>query len=110
MTSFSDFEIWVVIIGLALGTYAIRYSFLGIVGDRDLPPFFERLLRYTAVSVLPALLVPMIVWPAATQGQADPARLGAAALAVVVGVWRRSLLLTIFTGMGSLYFLRWLMG
>lgn len=110
MTGYSDFEVWLVILGLAVGTYAIRYSFLGMVGDRALPPLLARLLRYTAVAVLPALVAPMVVAPAATGGVFDPPRFIAAVLALVIGFWWRNALLTIGAGMGSLFLLRWLLG
>ena len=108
MTGYGDLEIWFVILGLALGTYAIRYSFLGMVGSRKLPRFAERLLRYTAVSVLPALVAPLVVAPPATGGAFDPPRFIAALVALVIGYWRRSAILTILAGMGTLFLMRWL--
>ena len=45
---------WIVLPALALGTYAIRFSFLGTLGARPLPLWLTRALRYTAVAVLPA--------------------------------------------------------
>ena len=59
-------RIWLVILGLGAGTFAIRLSFLGLIGDRQLPGWAMRLLRYVPVSVLPALVAPLVVWPAAT--------------------------------------------
>jgi len=78
--------IWIVIIGMALGSFGLRFLFIGLVGDRPLPPWFLRHLRYTAVAILPALVVPLAIWPTATDGQIDPARLSAAIVTVAVGV------------------------
>jgi len=78
--------IWIVIIGMALGSFGLRFLFIGLVGDRPLPPWFLRHLRYTAVAILPALVVPLAVWPQATGGQTDPARLSAAIVTVALGV------------------------
>ena len=68
---------WIVMPVLAAGTYAIRFSFLGTLGARPLPVWLTRCLRYTAVAVLPALVAPGVLWPAATGGETDPARLAA---------------------------------
>ncbi|MEQ5794663.1 AzlD domain-containing protein [Paracoccus sp. NFXS7] len=91
-------EIWVIIAVLGVGTYLIRWSFLGALGDRDLPNWMLRMLRYTPVAVLPALVAPLVVWPAATGGNADPARMAAAAATVAVGVLTRNVMLAILAG------------
>ena len=91
-------EIWVIIAVLGVGTYLIRWSFLGALGDRDLPNWMLRMLRYTPVAVLPALVAPLVVWPAATVGTADPARMAAAAATVAVGVLTRNVMLAILAG------------
>lgn len=98
-----DGLIWSVILLLGLGTYLIRFSFLGLIGDRPLPPFVLRLLRYVPVAVMPGLIAPLIVWPAATGGAPDAPRLLAALAALIIGGLTRSLLGAIFAGMGTLY-------
>ncbi|MEY4698159.1 MAG: hypothetical protein RIT14_2587, partial [Pseudomonadota bacterium] len=45
---------WIVMPALAIGTYAIRFSFLGTLGNRPLPGWLSRALKFTAVAVLPA--------------------------------------------------------
>lgn len=84
--------IWTVIAILAVGTFTIRFSFLGLIGDRPLPPFVVRLLRFTPVAVLPALVAPKVVWPAATGGETDPLRLLAAFVALAVAIRVRKVL------------------
>lgn len=110
MTSYSDLQIWLIILALGLGTFLIRFSFLGVVGDRDLPPFVLRLLRYTAVAIIPGLVAPLVAWPAATGGQADPARIIAAAVALGLGVMFRNVLLSIFGGAATLIAAQLLLG
>jgi len=102
--------IWIVIVGLAIGTFLIRFSFMGIIGDRELPEWVLRHLRYTAVAVLPGLIAPLVVWPAATGGQMDAARMAAALVAFVVGMWRKTMMSAFFSGMATLYLLQYLMG
>lgn len=95
--------LWTVIIALGIGTYLMRFSFLGLIGSRPLPPWVMRHLRYTAVAVIPALVAPLVVWPAATGGAPDPARLAAAVVTLAVGVWSRNVVLAIFCGAVTLY-------
>ena len=60
--TYSTFEIWLIIVLLGLGTYAIRFSFLGLIGDRKMPDWLLRHLRYTPVAVLPGLVAPLVAW------------------------------------------------
>lgn len=101
-------EIWLVILGLGLGTFLVRFSFLGLIGDRALPGWAMRLLRYVPVAVLPGLVAPLVVWPAATGGEADPPRMIAALVALAIGAIWRSVLGAIFGGMAALYLLLWI--
>jgi branched-subunit amino acid transport protein len=105
-----DVAIWVVIIGVGIGTFLIRFSFIGLVGDRRFPEWAMRLLRYVPVAVMPAIAVPLVAWPAATDGAPDPARLIAALVALAVGAWRRDPLAAILAGMGSFYLGQWMIG
>lgn len=102
--------LWIVILGLGLGTFFLRYSFLGLIGGRALPGWALRLLRYTPVAVIPALVAPAVLWPAATGGETDPARLASAVATVLVGVWLRNVLAAILAGAAALYGLGWLLG
>jgi branched-subunit amino acid transport protein len=95
--------IWTVIALLGIGTFLIRFSFLGLIGSRPLPPWVLRHLRYTAVAVLPGLVAPLVIWPAATHGALDPARMAAALVTVAVGLWRRSVLAGMIAGAAVLY-------
>lgn len=94
---------WIVIIGLAVGSFLIRFSFLGLIGDRPLPPWLLRHLRYTAVAMLPALVAPLVLFPSATGGALDAPRLAAAGATLAVGLWRRNVLLAIVAGAMTLY-------
>lgn len=97
MTGWSSTEIWILIVAIGLGTFAIRFSFLGLLGGRTLPPGVLRHLRYTAVTVIPAMMAPVLIWPSDTGGATDPARLLAAAVTVAVGFVTRNL----FAGLGA---------
>lgn len=102
MTGYSEAQIWGLIAALGLGTFLIRFSFLGLIGNRPLPPFVLRLLRYTPVAVIPGLVAPLVLWPQATQGDPDPARLAAAALTLAVGWLTKSVIWGVAAGMSFL--------
>ncbi|WP_296422638.1 AzlD domain-containing protein [Yoonia sp.] len=101
--NFSTAEIWFIIAALGAGTFLIRFSFLGLIGDRPMPPIVLRLLRFTPVAVLPGMVAPLVVWPAATGGQPDLVRLLAAGATLAIGFWTRSALWGIGGGVATLY-------
>lgn len=104
----SKLELWTVIIGLGIGSFAIRFAFLGVVGDRQLPPWILRHLRYTAVSILPALVAPLVLWPNATGGAPDIPRIAAASVALATGYLTKNVAAAILGGAGTLYALLYL--
>jgi len=110
MSPIDDTTIWIIIVGMAFGSFGLRFVFLGFVGDRPMPAWLLRHLRYTAVAILPALIAPLVVWPAATNGAADIPRMSAAAVALVVGVFTKNVLAAIGSGAITLYSLLYLLG
>ena len=107
--SYSDTQIWIVVAGLAVGTYLIRFSFLGLLGGRDISPRLMAHLRYTAVAVIPGLVAPLVIWPAATEGAPDPARIGIALAVMAVGWRTKNTMAAILTG-AVLLTLLWALG
>jgi len=95
--------IWIVIAGLGLGSYFFRFVFIGLIADRELPEWLLRHLRYTAVAVLPGLVAPLVLWPPATGGAFDAPRAAAALVTIVIGLWRRNVVLAIALGALTLY-------
>ena len=110
MTQVNPTTIWIIIIGLAIGSYLLRFTFIGLVGDRPMPPWLLRHLRYTAVAIIPALIAPLVMWPSATGGEPDLPRMAAAAVALTMGVVTKNVLAAIFTGAATLYGLLYLIG
>lgn len=101
--------LWIIIIGLGLGSFFLRFVFTGLVGNRPMPDWLLRHLRYTAVAILPALVAPQVLWPIATDGQTDPARLAAAVVTFTVGLLTKNVLAAIFAGAATLYGLLYLL-
>jgi len=102
--------LWIVIIGMAFGSFALRFVFIGLVGNRPLPPWLLRHLRYTAVAILPALVTPLVIWPSATVGQPDPARLAAAMVTITVGYITKNVIAGMVSGAATLLALMYLLG
>ncbi|MBN2907519.1 MAG: AzlD domain-containing protein [Rhodobacteraceae bacterium] len=106
----SNAEIWFIIVAMGIGTFLVRFSFLGMIGERKMPPWVLRHLRYTPVAVLPALVAPMVVWPQATGGSFDLPRVLAAAATLGIGYWTKNVLAAIGAGAGTLYAMLYLLG
>ncbi|SFP42875.1 AzlD domain-containing protein [Tranquillimonas alkanivorans] len=96
---------WIVTILLGIGTFLIRFSFLGFFGGKELPGWLLLHLRYVAVAVFPALVTPLVLWPDATGGEIEPARLLGAIAAFAAG-FRFGVVAAIVAGMGSLWLLQ----
>ena len=95
--NYSDTQIWIMIAILGIGTYMIRFSFLGLVGNRKLPEWALRHLRYTPVAVLPGLVAPLVLAKDAS-GAMDPALIAAAVATGTVGWWRKGMFPGIIAG------------
>jgi branched-subunit amino acid transport protein len=106
----SNSEIWTIILVMGIGTFLIRFSFLGLIGNRQLPEWVLRHLRYTPVAVMPGLVAPLVLWPAATGGALDTPRLAAACMTLLVGMVTKNTLAAIFGGAVMLYSLMYLLG
>lgn len=109
MTGYSTAAIWTIILTSAAGTYLLRWSFLGGLGGRAMPEWLLRMLRYTAVAVLPGLVAPGVLWPEVTGDQPDPTRLGAVFAALAVGILSRNMLAGIAAGIAGFWALAWVL-
>lgn len=99
--------LWTVIIGLGVGSFLLRFTFLGFVGDRPLPDWLLRHLRYTAVAILPALVAPLVVY-SGENGSTDFTRVFAALATLGVGMWTRNVFAAIGAGAATLFALVYL--
>ncbi|MEL7149467.1 MAG: AzlD domain-containing protein [Pseudomonadota bacterium] len=106
--SYPPSSIWLIILVMGVGTYLIRFSFLGLIGNRKMPDWVLRHLRYTPVAILPGLVAPLVMWPEATGGEPDPIRLAAAAVTLGVAWWWKNLLAGAAAGAATLAGLLWI--
>lgn len=108
--TYSTGQIWLIIGLMAVGTFAIRFSFLGLIGNRPMPPIVLRMLRYTPVAVLPGMVAPLVFWPEATGGQPDLVRILAAGAAIVVAYRTKKVVWGMAAGATTFYAGLWVTG
>lgn len=94
-------DIWIVIAALAIGSYLLRFSFLGLIGNREMPAWLLRHLRYTAVAFLPAVVAPLVVWSGPTS-QLDVPQIIAGLATLVAGYLSRNTFVAILAGILTL--------
>ena len=58
-----SFSIWLFFIVLAIGTFALRLSFIYLFGKVEMPGWLRRALRFVPASVLAALVFPALTYP-----------------------------------------------
>lgn len=98
---------WIIVPILGLGTYLIRLSFILLMERIPLPGAAHRMLRFIPASVLPALVLPAVLFgKTGITPLADPARTGAALIAMLVAWKTRNTLATIGAGMAALWTLQ----
>ncbi|MDZ7828749.1 MAG: AzlD domain-containing protein [Halofilum sp. (in: g-proteobacteria)] len=107
----SPTTIWLTVLGVGLGTYALRLSFIVLWQRLRIPPVVHQALGYVPTAVLAALVLPALVRPEGVVDiSPDNLRLLAGVLAAAVAWFSRNVLLTLATGMGALWVLEWLQG
>ncbi|MBD0335882.1 MAG: AzlD domain-containing protein [Cyanobacteria bacterium Co-bin13] len=101
---------WLLIGGMALITFLIRYSLIAVSGRLQLSPTLLQALRFVPPAVLTAIIVPAVFMPTGTIWVGwHNARLVGAIAALMIGFWRQNLLLTIVGGMGVFLLWQWLL-
>jgi branched-subunit amino acid transport protein len=97
---------FLMILGMALVTFAVRYPVLVLVTKIPLPDRVFRALRYVPPAVLAAIIVPSVLMP---DGSIDVSPTNSYLVAGIISAliaWRsKNLLLTIVLGMTA--FLAW---
>ncbi len=101
---------WLLIGGMALVTFAIRYPLLALSGRIQMPDALVRGLGYVPPVVLTAIVVPAVCLPDGQHLWLHPSnpRLVGAIACIAVGLWRGNLLLTILVGMGMFWLWQWI--
>jgi branched-subunit amino acid transport protein len=94
---------FLLITGMALVTFAVRYPVLVLIGKIPLPDSLFRALRYVPPAVLAAIIAPGVLAPNGDiQIAPENSPLVASVVAVIVAWRTKNLLLTIIIGMAAL--------
>jgi branched-subunit amino acid transport protein len=101
---------WLLVVGLSLGTYLLRASFLlGAQRFGGLPPEAERLLRFVPTAVLAGLAAPsLLLLDGVVTVSLNNYRLLAGAVAVIVAWRTEDMFATVGAGMVAFWVFRWL--
>lgn len=91
------------VLGVGIGTYAMRAGLIVLLSGRILPPLVTQALRHVGPAVLAALVVSLAAGGAeGAEGVTGP-ELAALATAVGVAWWRRNLIVSLVAGMAVLW-------
>jgi len=101
-------EIWL-ICGMALVTFAIRYTLFAVSGQLEFSKPLARALQYVPPAVLTAIIVPAVLIPTGDniQFNLQNAYLVGGVVAFIVGWFSKNLLLTIISGMAVFLLWQW---
>ena len=104
-------DIWLLILGMAAITFAIRYSLFAWPNLR-FAPVVRQALHYVPSAVLSAIVVPVMLMPdgEGLQLSLDNAYLLAGLAAIAIAAFTRNLLATIAGGLFVFFLLRWALG
>ena len=99
--------LWLTIAGVAAVTFALRISFIALLGRIEIPPFLESALRYVPAAVLTAVVIPLLLYAdGSLELSLGNERLVAGVIAAVICWWTRSVPLTLVGGMATLWALQ----
>jgi branched chain amino acid efflux pump len=103
----SNFALWLAIVGAGAITFALRLSFIALLGQIEIPLVLARALRFVPAAVLTAVVIPLLLYVnGAVEVSFGNERL-LAGLAAFLICWRtRSVPLTIVGGMVVLWTLQ----
>jgi branched-subunit amino acid transport protein len=101
---------FLMIFGMMLVTFGVRYPVLALVGKIELPKPVLRALKYVPPAILAAIIVPELLFREDQLYIAlDNSYLVAGIFAALVAWRTKNLLLTIVLGMAAMWGWRWLM-
>jgi branched-subunit amino acid transport protein len=92
-------NIWLIILGMALVTYGVRFLPLTVIDENALPRWARRGLTYVPIAVLSAIIAPEYVPSEDWFQYILDERLVAGIVAIGVAWFTRSTILTIIVGM-----------
>jgi len=99
--------LWLTILGVGVGTYLLRLSFIEMWKWLRVPPLLMQALNYVPAAVLAALVLPALLRSGGSiDVSLDNLRLYAGLIALTVCWYTRNMLLTLGSGMSALWLLQ----
>ncbi len=103
-----DLAGWVTVVAAGAVTLAARASFIVMPPGTRVPAWLQRALKFVAAAVLPALVLPEVLFREVPSGEVvNICRIVAALLAMAVAWRTRNILATLCVGMATLWLLQW---
>ena len=99
--------LWMTILGAGAVTFALRLSFIALLGRIRVPPYLGRALRFVPAAVLTAMVIPLLFYEdGALEVWLGNERLLAGLVAALIAWRTRNVLLTLGGGMATLWILQ----
>ena len=103
----SPLALWLTIAGAGAVTFALRLSFIALLGRIEIPLVFGRALRFVPAAVLTAVVVPLLFYEnGSLEASSGNERLLAGLVAALIAWRTRSVLFTLGGGMATLWALQ----
>jgi branched-subunit amino acid transport protein len=103
----STLTLWLTIVGAGAVTFALRLSFIALLGRMETPHFLGRALRFVPAAVLTAVVIPLLLYKnGALEVSLGNERLLAGLVAALIAWRTRSVLITLGGGMATLWALQ----
>ena len=103
----STLTLWLTIAGAGAVTFALRLSFIALLGRTKIPIFLGRALRFVPAAVLTAVVIPLLFYEnGALEVSLGNERLLAGLVAALIAWRTRSVLFTLGGGMATLWTLQ----
>ena len=106
----SAWQSWGIVFALAAGTFLIRYSFIGLFANRDIPPWLEHALKFMVPAIFAAIVCSGVVMHGGKIAGFEhwPRYLAALFGFGVALKTNGNIVWTVVGGMGALHGLTWL--
>ena len=99
--------LWLTILGAGFVTFALRLSFIALLGRIQIPPILRQALRFVPAAVLTAVVIPLLLYKnGALEASLGNERLLAGLVAALIAWRTRSVLFTLGGGMATLWTLQ----
>src|SRR5215210_3713295 len=103
----NTFAFWLAVAGAGVVTFALRLSFIALLGRIELPVLLSQALRFVPAAVFTAVVVPLLFYvDGAVEVSLGNERLLAGLAAVLIAYRTRSVPLTLVGGMATLWALQ----